>query len=292
MTYYIAIVPVSIFLLVYLLKRLKRLEEYFTENVEDKKNFGSLRKRKESKKNNVKKSRQKAIKNLGTRFTIIRRIMFLLWFSILMALILFPFMGTYSKGIFSVFASGSTILLGLAAKPFVENLIAGIIITLSKQFNIGDTITLKESYGVVEDINMTHTIVKLWDWQRLVIPNQLMISQSFVNYTIVNQSQWSKVEFWVSYEADIELVKKTAISLASKSPHRIVDTEPEFWIMEMTPQNIKCWVAALTDSPSNGWLFRSDFRTQLYIELKRLDIKPHFNYLSVDKKQNEYNGEY
>lgn len=283
MTYYIAILPVFFLLLIYLLKRLKRLEEYFTENVEESENFGTLRSR-NGKKNVFKRSKQKAIKNLGMRFTIIRRIIFILWSSVVVFMILFPFMENFSKGVFSVFASVGTILLGFAVKPFVENLIAGIVITLSKQFNIGDTIIIKENYGVVEDINMTHTVVKLWDWQRLVIPNQIMISESFINYTIINESQWSKVEFWISYEADIDLVKRTALNIASKNPYRIKDTDPEFWIMDMTQESIKCWVAALTDSPANGWFFKSDFRTKFYIELKRLNVKPHFKYFVMDKE--------
>lgn len=283
MTYYIAIVSFLFLLLLYVLKRLKRLEDYFRENVEENKSFGAMRNKHGSLKNIFKRSREKAIKNLGMRFTIIRRIIFILWLSVLIFLILFPFMENFSKGVFSIFASAGTLLLGFAAKPFIENIIAGIVITLSKQFNIGDTIIIKENYGVVEDINMTHTIVKLWDWQRLVIPNQNMIRENFINYTIVNESQWSKVEFWISYEADIELVKKTALSIARESQYREANTEPEFWIMDMTPENVKCWVAALTDSPANGWFFRSDFRTKLYIELKKLNIKPHFKYYILNR---------
>jgi small-conductance mechanosensitive channel len=179
-------------------------------------------------------------------------------------------------------ASTGTILFGFAAKPFIENIIAGMVITLSKQFNVGDTITIKENYGVVEDITMTHTIVKLWDWQRFVIPNVNMLRENFVNYTIVDESQWARVEFWISYEADVELVRELAIKIAKENPYIKSNTDPNFWIMDMTSENIRCWIVGLTDSPTNGWFFKTDFRSKFYMELRKLNIKPHFKYVVLN----------
>ena len=230
----------------------------------------------------LKNSKERAVKNIGIRFTIIRRIVFILWLLIVVILIIFPFMGTFSKGVLSILASTGTILFGFAAKPFIENIIAGMVITLSKQFNIGDTITIEENYGIVEDITMTHTIIKLWDWKRFVIPNVNMLRENFVNYTLIEDSQWSKIEFWISYEADINLVKKTAIKVAKESPYIKNESEPNFWVMDMTSENIKCWIVGLTDSPTNSWFFKSDFMTKFCVELKKLNIKPHFKYIKVD----------
>jgi small-conductance mechanosensitive channel len=284
MVYYIVIISFLSLLLLYILISLKRLEEHFRENVEEKKNFGALRNKPSRFKNVLKGSREKALKNIGVRFTIIRRILFILWLLIVMFLIFFPFMGTFSKGVFSVLASTGTIFLGFAAKPFIENAIAGMVITLSKLFNVGDTIIIKENYGVVEDITLTHTIVKLWDWQRFVIPNVNMLRKNFINYTIIDESQWAKVEFFISYEADIEQVKELAIKIAKKSRYIKPNTEPNFWIMDMTPENIKCWIVGLADSPNNGWFFKTDFRSKFYIELKKLNIKPHFKYVVLSRE--------
>lgn len=280
--YYIVIISFLSLLLLYILISLKKLEDHFRENVEEKKNFGALRNKPSRFKNIIKGSREKAIKNIGVRFTIIRKTLFILWFFIIMLLIFFPFMGNFSKGLFSVLASTGTIFLGFAAKPFVENAIAGMVITLSKLFNVGDTIIIKDNYGAVEDITMTHTIVKLWDWQRFIIPNVNMLREDFVNYTILDESNWAKVEFWVSYEADIEVIRELAIKIAKKSQYIKPGNEPNFWVMDMAPENIKCWIVGLTDSPNNGWFFKTDFRSKFYMELKKLNIKPHFKYVFLN----------
>ena len=277
MSYYIIAILVLVFTLIYLLIRLRTLEKHFKGNVEDNKNFGTMRNGSAVLKKTLRRSKEKALKNIGTRFTIIRRSLFLFWFIIMVFLLLYPFLGNFSKGVFSVFASTGTIFLGFAAKPFIENIIAGMVITLSKQFNVGDTILIKDQYGVVEDINMTHTIVKLWDWQRFVIPNVNMLKENFINYSLVDQSQWSKVEFWISYDADIAIVEELALRLARENTHVNLTSKPYFWVMEMTSENIKCWVAALTDTPVNGWSFKSEFRLNFYSELGKHGIKPHLN---------------
>jgi small-conductance mechanosensitive channel len=281
--YYVAIVLILIFFLLYLLIRLRNLEKYFKENVEENKNFGSMRNTSTLFKKTLKRSKEKALKNIGVRFTIIRRTLLILWLLIMMFLALYPFMGNFSKGVFSVFASTGTIFLGFAAKPFIENIIAGMVITLSKQFNVGDTVVIKDYYGVVEDINMTHTIVKLWDWQRFIIPNVNMLKENFINYSLVDESQWAKVEFWISYETDMEIVKEIALKVAKENPYIKLDSEPNFWIMEMTSENIKCWVAGLTDSPNNGWSFKDHFRSKFCTELRKLNIKPHFKYVAINE---------
>ncbi|WP_320046673.1 mechanosensitive ion channel domain-containing protein [uncultured Ilyobacter sp.] len=284
MTYYVALILVLIFTLIYLLIRLRTLENHFKGNVEDNKNFGSMRNGSAVLKKTLKRSKEKALKNIGARFTIIRRSLFIFWFLIMVFLLLYPFMGNFSKGVFSVFASTGTIFLGFAAKPFIENIIAGMVITLSKQFNVGDTILIKDQYGVVEDINMTHTIVKLWDWQRFVIPNVNMLKENFINYTLVDESQWAKVEFWISYEADMGVVKELALKIAKENTHINLRSEPHFWLMDMTSENIKCWVTALTDTPANGWSFKNEFRLKFYTELRKLGIKPHFKYVLINEK--------
>ena len=284
MIYYALLILVLIFILLYLLIRLRTLENHFKGNVEENKNFGSMRNGSTVFKKTLKRSKEKALKNIGARFTIIRRSLFILWLLIMLFLILYPFMGNFSKGVFSVFASTGTIFLGFAAKPFIENIIAGMVITLSKQFNVGDTIVIKDYYGVVEDINMTHTIVKLWDWQRFVIPNVNMLKENFINYTLVDESQWAKVEFWISYESDMEIVKELAIKVARENSYVNLSNEPHFWVMDMTSENIKCWVAGLTDSPANGWSFKNEFRLKFYTELKKRNIKPHFKYVVLNEE--------
>lgn len=77
MSYYVAAILVLVFTLIYLLIRLRTLEKHFKGNVEENKNFGAMRNGSSVLKKTLKRSKEKALKNIGTRFTIIRRSLFL-----------------------------------------------------------------------------------------------------------------------------------------------------------------------------------------------------------------------
>jgi small-conductance mechanosensitive channel len=51
-------------------------------------------------------------------------------------------------------------------------------------------------YGTIEDVTLTHTVVKIWDWRRYVIPDARMLSDPFVSASLFDPFVWSSVEFW------------------------------------------------------------------------------------------------
>lgn len=223
----------------------------------------------------AKRQKEKAIKGYAQRFTIIRRMILIIYVVIWVLTLLTPMFGRVSATFISLIAAASAAVVGIAARPFLENLIAGVVITFSRQFRVGDTVMHGKDYGTVEDITITHTIIKLWDWKRLIIPNSQMLNREMISYTTRDSYLWSYVEFWVSYEADILLVEEIALEAAQKSLHYAREGVPRFWIMEMAKEGIKCWVAAWTKSPTDSWYIKIDIRTRLIQEFQKREIKTH-----------------
>jgi len=224
---------------------------------------------------NAKRQKEKAIEGYAQRFSIIRRIILIAYVLIWLLILITPLFGAISATFFSLFAAAVAAVIGIAARPFLENLIAGVVITFSRQFRVGDTVLLDKDYGAVEDITITHTIIKLWDWKRLIIPNSQMLSREMVSYTTRDSYLWAYVEFWISYDADLLQVEEVALEAAQKSLHFAREGVPRFWIMEMAREGIKCWVAAWTKSPTDSWYLKIDIRTRLIQEFKKRGIKTH-----------------
>jgi hypothetical protein len=141
--------------------------------------------------------------------------------------------------------------------------------------NIGDTILIDEKYGTVEDINLSYTTVKTWDWKRYVLPNIRMLQQNFMNFTLVDKYQWVYIEFWAAYENDLQEVERIALDCAKQSKFTLEDNVPYFWIMEMAMDGYKCWLASWADNPSSAWSLRNDLRTRLIMEFSKKNIKYH-----------------
>jgi small-conductance mechanosensitive channel len=58
----------------------------------------------------------------------------------------------------------------LAARPTVENLVAGLQIGLTEPFRIDDVVIAEAEWGWIEEINTTYVVVRTWDQRRLILP--------------------------------------------------------------------------------------------------------------------------
>ncbi|MEM6961494.1 MAG: mechanosensitive ion channel domain-containing protein, partial [Myxococcota bacterium] len=146
-------------------------------------------------------------------------------------------------------------------------------ISQSRLLNLGDTVMLDGHYGTVEDITLTHTVVKIWDWRRHVIPNSAMLNMHFVNYSLYDSYVWVHVEFTISQDSDLEKVKQLALASPSSSVYLAKHEDPRFWIRDVSGPCIRCWVAAWADSPADAWMLAHDMRTNIVESFQREGIR-------------------
>lgn len=222
-----------------------------------------------------------AKKNLKERFSIFKRVATSLSIISFFLLASFPYIDKLPQAFISILVGSAAIITGMAAKPFIENFLSGIAITASRMLKIGDTIIINDNYGTIEDISSTHTVVKTWNWRRYVIPNSSMINTDFMNLTLNDKWLWSYVEFFVSYETNINSVKEIAISTVVSCQHYNSVEPPSFWVMKTEKDSIKCWVAAWATSPADAWELEAEIRTNLIIKLQENDIQNHINFHKV-----------
>ncbi|NDV24382.1 mechanosensitive ion channel family protein [Desulfovibrio sp. JC022] len=229
--------------------------------------------------------RKDMVKGVKTRFTVIRRTLILFLVMIWILAMVMPFVGQLPSTMISILIAISTAVVGIAARPLVENMISGIVISFSKQLRVGDTLVVDGQYGTVEDISITHTKIKTWDWKRYIIPNSRMLNKEFSNLTLNDSLQWSYIEFSVSYDADIDEIRDIAIDVASRSEHHNELDTPQFWIRSMDRESVVCWVAAWADSPAEAWSLKSDVSMRLIRVFKEKGITTHMSQVNLTKEQ-------
>jgi small-conductance mechanosensitive channel len=222
-----------------------------------------------------------AKKNLRARFSIFKRVAISISLLSFIFVATFPYIDRLPQTFVSILVGSAAIITGMAAKPFIENFLSGIAITASRMLKIGDTIIINDNYGTIEDISSTHTVVKIWNWRRYVIPNSSMINTDFINLTLNDKWLWSHVEFFVSYETDIRSIKEIAIDTVQNCKHFNNVEPPSFWVMKTEKDSVKCWVAAWATSPADAWELEAEIRTELIMKLQENNIQCHINYHNV-----------
>lgn len=216
-----------------------------------------------------------AVENIENRFSIIGKITLFLILAVLAVALTFPFLDSIPAALISILVAGSSIVLGIAARPLIENIIAGVVISFSKAIGVGDTVVIDEHYGTVEDISLNHTIIKLWNWKRLIIPSSKMLSKEILNLSYHDSYIWVHIAFYISYDTSLHRVKQIAIESVQKSDNFSSNEMPSFWVMEMDKDAYQCWVAGWTDSAIKAWNLASDIRTGIAMQFQSDGIRAH-----------------
>lgn len=226
----------------------------------------------------------KAKMGIKKRYSIVRKLLYLPIIIIGILLSTLPFYNSMPKTLISIVITSTAIIIGIAAKPILENFISGVVISLAKEINVGDTVIVDGEYGTIEDITATNCVIKLWDWRRLIIPNGQMLNQKIVSYSLYDEWHWTRIEFSVEPGADLNAVRSIAIEIAKENPYAEDFEEPSFWIRKSNQESVICWVAAWTSSPARSWELGSEVLTEILIQLNALNIRTHANYQDLYEK--------
>jgi small-conductance mechanosensitive channel len=120
----------------------------------------------------------------------------------------------------SLFASAGVagLAIGLAARPLLSNLIAGVQIAIAQPIRLDDVVFLEGEYGTIEEIAPTYVVIKLWDWRRMVVPLSYFIEKPFQNWTRETSALIGSVFLYVDYTVPVENVRQKLMEIARASP--------------------------------------------------------------------------
>jgi small-conductance mechanosensitive channel len=98
------------------------------------------------------------------------------------------------------------LVVGLAAQRPLANFVAGVVIAFTQPLRLGDTVTVDDVEGIVEEIGLTYTFIRTPDNRRLVIPNEVLASDTILNSTIVSREKLAQVSIQVPLDKDLDAV--------------------------------------------------------------------------------------
>ena len=121
----------------------------------------------------------------------------------------------------SLFASAGVagIVAGLAARPVLSNLFAGVQLAMTQPIRIDDAVIVENESGSIEEITSTYVVVRLWDWRRMIVPLTYFIERPFQNWTRETAALIGSAFFYLDYRAPVGAIrdKLNEIVKASKN---------------------------------------------------------------------------
>src|SRR6185312_4534744 len=119
----------------------------------------------------------------------------------------------------SLFASAGVagIIAGLAARPVLSNLMAGVQLAMTQPIRLEDAVIVENEYGNVEEIGSTYVVLRLWDLRRMIVPLTYFIEKPFQNWTRESSTLIGTVLMQVDYRAPVGVIRKKAEEIVRAS---------------------------------------------------------------------------
>ena len=95
------------------------------------------------------------------------------------------------------------LIIGFASQRTLGNFVAGLLIALSQPVRLGDRVTYAGEDGVVEEIGLTYTLIRLRDDARLVVPNEKLVSDTIRNASIRSRGTFAEITVQVPLSIDL-----------------------------------------------------------------------------------------
>jgi small-conductance mechanosensitive channel len=121
----------------------------------------------------------------------------------------------------SLFASAGVagLVAGLAARPMLSNLIAGLQIATTQPIRLDDEVVVESQWGRIDEINSTYVVLGLWDLRQLIVPLSYFIEKPFENWTRDSTKLIGSVLFHVSYLVPLERLHAKVDEIVKASPY-------------------------------------------------------------------------
>jgi small-conductance mechanosensitive channel len=137
--------------------------------------------------------------------------------TIAFALMTFPQVRQFGVSLFAS-AGVAGIVAGLAARPMLSNLIAGIQLAITQPIRIEDAVIVENEWGWIEEITATYVVVRLWDLRRMIVPLTYFIEKPFQNWTHESASLIGTVLLRVDFTAPVDAIRRKLEEIVGSTP--------------------------------------------------------------------------
>jgi len=186
---------------------------------------------------------------------------------------------------FEAILAGSGIIalaLSLAAQESLGNVINGIVLTVSKPFEVGDRIRLINSNitGYVEDITLRHTIMRTFMNSRVIIPNSTINKDLVENSNYMGIRASNFVDVTITYETDMALAERIIARVVAEHPNYVDTRLPDHndeplvyvYVRALSVYGVELRASVWTENVNVNFLTCSDIRRRIKEEFDKAGI--------------------
>ncbi|MBR4554303.1 MAG: mechanosensitive ion channel [Ruminococcus sp.] len=194
--------------------------------------------------------------------------------------------------VWSTLLGGTAIFTGVVAfvaQDVIKDILAGLMISIYKPFEIGNRIELENGIcGIIKDITMRHVVMLTIDTQMIIIPNSRLNSMVLKNYSYHSALRSAIFNFRVAYGTDLEkamnIIRIAVIESELSVPQERPDGSkgyPSVYFMAYEDSSLQLTTTVYYKAGTPSEKLISDINLRVDQALRSNGIEIPYNYLNV-----------
>lgn len=210
-------------------------------------------------------------RNIKTQVLVLRRVASITVAALGLAVALLQFEVVRTLGVSLLASAGvAGVVLGFAAQSSIGALLAGIQLSITRPFRIGDVVIVESEWGRIEEINLTYVVVKVWDERRLIIPMKRFLEEPFQNWTKFSPQLLGPIFLYADYSLSVTAVRaelERAVEEHPKWDRRVAKVQ----VTGLNDRTKELRILVSSTDASSVWELRCDIREHLIDWLQSLE---------------------
>ncbi|MDR0784443.1 MAG: mechanosensitive ion channel family protein [Treponema sp.] len=146
-------------------------------------------------------------------------------------IIVYPMLPNSESDVFKGVSVFMGILFSLGSSSIIGNLIAGVVVTYMRPFNMGDRIKIGDTVGFVVEKSATVTRLRTHKNEYVTFPNSTILTSSITNYTFATKTKHDNglilyTEITFGYRTPYELVERLLLDAAARTNRVLKEPKP------------------------------------------------------------------
>ena len=196
----------------------------------------------------------------------------------------------------------ATAIIGLAGQDILRNIFAGVMMSISHPFEIGDRILLSEvdKPCIVEDMTMRHVILRTMDGIRYVVPNVSINNTIITNTSYKQKLRGSFISIPIAYTSDVRkainlvrtAIKDCPYTFPNNPGNEDLGGYGEVYVMSYEDNSLNLETTIWTEPSMDNFLACSEIRMLILEAFRENDIEIPYDYTNVILKTEESRDDY
>ena len=170
--------------------------------------------------------------------------------------------------------------VSLALQNTLSNLAGGIMVLLSKPFDVGDFIESEGVSGTVAGVDLAYTTIVTPDNKEVFVPNSHISAAKIINYNRLGKRRL-ELKFTASYDAPTATVKKAIQEVVDTQKDLILhDPAPVILLTEYQASSIQYAVRVWVEA-ANYWTVNGNINEGVRESFARHNVEMTYEHVNV-----------